>query len=171
MRTIMPIVIVDDRLVVMTSGHVLSCVLYRRDSGHIVNRLCAIQCGNPGPEIPNYVQTGRIHRIEQRRKPTAVTIDDGRIFPRMCRFPSLSPGNRTLHTHITEFAVDNSRPFGITTVYVNMDVWYARKSSESCCRPLVFSVDIPGDKICPVDRNVCGRSAIPHDPCHLSPHF
>src|SRR5262249_17542034 len=86
----MPIVIVDDRLVVMTSGHVLSCVLYRRDSGHIVNRLCAIQCGNPGPEIPNYVQTGRIHRIEQRRKPTAVTIDDGRIFPGCAAFRALA---------------------------------------------------------------------------------
>lgn len=171
MRTIVPIVVVDDRFVVMTFGHVLSCELYGRDSCHIANRLCAIQCGNPSPEIPDYVQAGRIHRIEQRRKPIAVTVDDGRIFSRMYCFPSLSPGNRTGYTHITDFAVDNSCPFGIGTVYVNMDVWYARKSGESRCRPLVLSVDIPGDKIRTLNRNVCGRSAIPHDPCHLSPHF
>jgi hypothetical protein len=63
----------------MTSGHTLSCELYCRNSGHIRYRLCAIKRGNPEPEIFHYVQTGRIHRIEQWRKVAAITVDNGRI--------------------------------------------------------------------------------------------
>jgi hypothetical protein len=169
MRNAMPVVIVYDRFVEMTSGHALSCVLHGRDSGHIGNRLCAIQCRNPEPEIPCYMQARRIHRVEQRRKRATVTVDDGRISLRMCCFPSLSPGNRLMHVAITFFAVENPCSFRVSAVYVNMDVWYPTESGESFCRPLEISVAVAGGKLSTVDGNVCGRSAVPHDPSHLSP--
>src|SRR5262249_11751626 len=87
----MPVIIVDDRFVIMTPGPVLSCELHGRDSGHIVYCLCAIQCGNPEPEIFHYLQAGRVHRVEQRRKVITVTVDNSRVVARKCRSPLLSP--------------------------------------------------------------------------------
>src|SRR6516225_4094297 len=92
----MPVIVVDDRFVKMTPGHVLSRELHGRDPGHIGYRLCAIQCGNPEPEILHYLQAGRVHRVEQRRKVTTVTVDNSRIMAWKCRSPLLGPGD----THV-----------------------------------------------------------------------
>jgi hypothetical protein len=163
----MPEVIVDGRFVVMTSGQVLSCVLHGCDSGHIVNRLRAVQRGDPGPEVSHYVQTGRIHRIEQRRKRSTVTVNDRRIAVRKCCLPFLSPDNRRGYVRATWFDVQNLCVFGVGPEDVNADVRYPGKSGVSCCRPFELSVDVPCDKIRTVDRNVGGCSAIPHDSWHL----
>ena len=83
-------------------------------------------------------------------------------------FPFLSPGNSSVHVHITLFAVNNSRVW-VGAQHVNMDVRYPQKSGEVRFRGSKAPIDIPGDKIRSVDGNVFEVSAVPHDPSHFIP--
>src|SRR5271169_3102548 len=110
----MPGIIIDDGFVEMTSGHALSCELYCRNSGHIRHLLGAIQCGNPEPEIFCYAQTARIHGVEQRRKVTAITVDNSRI-SRVEFVPPLSPlGTQLRIPRVTFLEIEHTRLIGVT---------------------------------------------------------
>src|SRR5260370_35359958 len=168
----MPFRSVNDRFVKMPSGHLLSCELHGRNSGHIVYCLGAIQCGNPEPEVSHYLQTGRIHRVEQRRKVTTVTVDNSRIMVRKCRSPPLSPdGTRVRSRRVTLLEVENPGIFRVSPHDVDMDVWYPRKSGEVFFRAYEVSVDIPGDKLRSVDRNALAIRPIQPKRGHFTPPF
>src|SRR5262249_36211234 len=91
----------------MTAGYVFASVLYGCDSPHRADLLCAIQCGNPEPEILLHMESGRTHCLEQWRKRTTVTVDDGRICTRERCFPFLNPGNRLVHIRAAFFDVED----------------------------------------------------------------
>src|SRR5260370_33687768 len=129
-----------------------------------------MQCGNQGAEVSHYLQTGRIHRVEQRRKVTTVTVDNSRIMVRKCRDQPLSPdGTRVRSRRVTLLEVENPCIFRVSPHDVDMDVWYPRKSGEVFFRGYEVSVDIPGDKLRSVDRNVLEISAVAHKPSHFTP--